>query len=776
MKPDGKRRGLWLDLHPAKTLRFSTYFLWGAALLLPLVGYFAWRVRFGTSEVQAWLPGEDSARVRYKQFLEQFGDDQILFVSWPGCKLDDPRLEAMMAGLQRLRSEEPDLGIAEVQDPRSMMELLLVRQSSIDVESATERLQGIALGKDGSCFLSLQLNEAGNLERARLIRQIRATAVREIGVSADDLILAGEPFQVFIIDQASRETIQYFVAPSSVLSLLLAWVCLRSVKLTILVFVLSGIGQLIGLALISIFLGEMSAVLVVLPTLIFMLTLSAAIHLTNYYRDCGGEQVDSAGVSALSLGARPCLLATLTTVFGFGSLVVSQLKPVWHFGSLASLGLLMATVLLLAVFPAATSYLSSTSTAQLRSRGSFRKLPQVHNAVSSWLASWTNRHAMMISSIGIVALVASAVGIGRLKTSTEFEDMFPSSSPAIKSLHWMQEHLGPISSLEFVVEFPQPNGTQSSSDSFDILQKARLIEQIHRSLVDSPHISSVLSTFTFLPSVPNSNGTRSTIRRAVLRRTFEAHVEDLRGNHLIADLPGVQAWRLSARVRDISGKDFREVQHDLSQIVQACIDTQLLQDRPSDATQQAISFHVTGLRTVIEKAHFAILSDLSSSFATAFLLIAPVMMLIVRGFVGGLLLMLPNVLPVALVFGCMGWLGVKLDVASILTASVALGIAVDDTIHFVAWFTRCRQSGDSPSDAVRQSIAACARPMLHTSIICTGSMLPFFFSDFLPTSKFALLMILILSGAIVGDLILLPAILQCPLGRSIGAAGRRLDT
>ena len=167
----------------------------------------------------------------------------------------------------------------------------------------------------------------------------------------------------------------------------------------------------------------------------------------------------------------------------------------------------------------------------------------------------------------------------------------------------------------------------------------------------------------------------------------------------------------------------------------------------------------------METAHQVLLSDLGASFLAAFVLITPVMMLIVRSTICGLILMIPNTLPVAIVFGGMGWLGIRLDVASILTASVALGIAVDDTLHFMNWFTRCRQRGDPVEAAVLGAIDTCARPMLQTTIICTGAMLPFFLSQFLPTSKFALLMILTLSGAIVGDLLLLPAILHGPLGK-----------
>lgn len=744
---------------------------------LPGLGYWAAQVRFGTPEVSAWLPGDDAARAVYRQFLEQFGDDQVMFITWPNCTLDDPRLPQMTEYLQQLARTQPQVGISQVQDSSSMLQQWLRAHPELSLPMAQQQLQGFAIGSDGSCFIALHVEAELGERRAPLVDRLRQSAQQIIGVGPSELILAGEPFQVYVIDRATRETIERFVPPSSLLALVIAWLCLRSIRLTLLVFVLAGLGQLIGLALIAVFFGEMSAVLVVLPTLIFMLTLSGAVHLTNYFRDVGGQYVAEAGVQSFRLGARPCILATLTTIFGFGSLLVSQLQPVWQFGSLAALGLFLSTALLLGLFPAAVSLVAwrPSSTRRhapterdrlQRSLACFRdSLLSSDNSSESracrWLTELTARHATLISVAGVVVLLLSLVGLVRLKTSTEFEDMFPPSSPAIESLRWMQSHLGPINSLEFVLSFPK-------GSSEDVLEQAQLLAAIHTDLKKSAQVSAVLSAATFLPPLDTGQGTRATIRRAVLRRTLTGHREDLQAQHLLAEQPDASRWRLSARIHNLSGDNYHELQTQLATMIQARIDAQAGALQRTDSPNRVLassdqpSFVITGLRTVIEKAHFTMLTDLGGSFAMAFLLIVPVMMLIAQGVRAGLLLMLPNVLPVAVVFGAMGWLSVKLDVASILTASVALGIAVDDTLHFVTWFLRGRAQGHDATGAVRQAIAGCARAMLHTSIICTGSMLPFFFSDFVPTSKFALLMILILGGAIVGDLFLLPALLQSP--------------
>ncbi|MCA9159584.1 MAG: MMPL family transporter, partial [Planctomycetales bacterium] len=403
---------------------------------LPCLGYWAAQVRIGTPEVAAWLPGDDAARAIYQQFLEQFGDDQVLFVTWPNCTLDDPRLRQLSGYLQELARTQPQLGISQVQDSWLMLQRWLEAHSELSLPMAQQQLQGFAIGADGSCFITLHVDAELGDRRAPLVQTLRQSAQQIIGIDSSELILAGEPFQVYVIDRASRETIERFVPPSSLLALGVAWLCLRRLRLTLLVFVLAGLGQLIGLALIAVFFGEMSAVLVVLPTLIFMLTLSGAVHLTNYYRDVGGQDVAEAGAQAFRLGARPCVLATLTTIFGFGSLLVSQLQPVWQFGSLAALGLFLATALLLGLFPAAVSLAVWHPSTTCRNSPSEREKPRHmlptsdedprlcgnnrESRACQWLTELTARHASLISLLGVIALLLSLAGLLRLKTSTEF--------------------------------------------------------------------------------------------------------------------------------------------------------------------------------------------------------------------------------------------------------------------------------------------------------------------------------------------------------------------
>lgn len=172
----------------------------------------------------------------------------------------------------------------------------------------------------------------------------------------------------------------------------------------------------------------------------------------------------------------------------------------------------------------------------------------------------------------------------------------------------------------------------------------------------------------------------------------------------------------------------------------------------------------TGVVPIVYKAQRSLLDSLIQSTFWSFLTITPLMMWISRSFWGGLVSMLPNVLPVLMVFGGMGWLGIDVDVGAMMTASIALGVAVDDTIHYLNWY---REELDRLGDRKLAILAAykhCATPTLQAATISGIGLSIFALSTFTPTQRFGVLMLVILWMGAVAELIFFPAILAGPLG------------
>ena len=168
---------------------------------------------------------------------------------------------------------------------------------------------------------------------------------------------------------------------------------------------------------------------------------------------------------------------------------------------------------------------------------------------------------------------------------------------------------------------------------------------------------------------------------------------------------------------------------------------------------------------MIYKAQRQLLRDLAVSFLAAFAVIFLVMIAVLRSLPAAVVAMLANLFPAVVVFGVMSWIRLPVQIGSVMTASAALGIAVDDTVHFLTWFRRGIQEEQEHGGALQTAVQRCAGAMTHTTVICSCGLIVFAASSFVPILHFAWLMVFLLLMALVGDLILLPSMLAGPLGR-----------
>ena len=231
----------------------------------------------------------------------------------------------------------------------------------------------------------------------------------------------------------------------------------------------------------------------------------------------------------------------------------------------------------------------------------------------------------------------------------------------------------------------------------------------------------------------------------------------------------------SFQLADLKGTE-KQLLHRLDAMDLEKIDwEQLAISKNSELPGQGLQVIYTGVVPIVFKAQRTLLTSLIESIAWAFVMIAVVMMILLRsGRVsaknllsvrGGMLSMLPNVFPVVVIFGIMGHLKIMVDIGSMMTASVAMGVAVDDTIHFLTWFRGGILQGKSRRDAIMLAYDRCAGAMTQTTLIGGLGLSVFAFSTFTPTQRFGVMMLTLLVAALVGDLVFLPALLASPLGK-----------
>jgi predicted RND superfamily exporter protein len=252
----------------------------------------------------------------------------------------------------------------------------------------------------------------------------------------------------------------------------------------------------------------------------------------------------------------------------------------------------------------------------------------------------------------------------------------------------------------------------------------------------------------------------------------------------IDPVDGAELWRVSLRLAAFRDVDYAQFSSDLRRVVDPVV-AKYNEDGVSHpfhpgqrqstkvGERPRLTAVYTGVVPIVYKAQRALLDSLMQSTFWSFATITPLLMFVSRGARAGVVAMLPNVLPVLVVFGGMGWLRLPVDIGSMMSASIALGVAVDDTIHFLTWFREdLKHSGDRRA-AILNAYQRCATPTLQAALISGVGLSVFAFSTFTPTKQFGVMMLTILLAGVVAELVMLPALLAGPLGRVFTPTWRR---
>ncbi|NBW96608.1 MAG: hypothetical protein EBR28_07710 [Planctomycetia bacterium] len=282
-----------------------------------------------------------------------------------------------------------------------------------------------------------------------------------------------------------------------------------------------------------------------------------------------------------------------------------------------------------------------------------------------------------------------------------------------------------------------------------------------------------MSAATFLPDEPAASGIRGAARKAVVARKLEQGLAGLVDMRIIREVAGEQLWRVTARTSALSGLDYGDFLAEVRRRVDPLVAAR-------DGAARGLAVEYTGVMPLVNAIQKTLLHDLFSSFLSACLVITAVMMAAERSVGAGLVAMIPNVFPMILLFGLLGWTQLPLDIGSVMTASIALGMAVDGTFHFLTFFRRglASTTDGRPADlhariaAVQAAFRNSAAALTESAMVCGLGILVFAGSSFAPSRRFAWMLSLLVAAALVGDLVLLPALLTTPLGRFFRMASR----
>ena len=695
------------------------------------------KIQSNTEDVLQWLPDHSEARQEYDDFAKKFGTDDFLIVTWPGCTLDDPRLEQFS---RRLTADDSEGLIRSVFNGADIIKEL-ESKAELYKKNIVQRFRGIYFGiKDPNQTLALiELSKKGASNRRESLEHIEKVIVSVPDLKLDDAIFGGYPYVGVSLDNQLKNSFQYLLLPSILLATVVSLSCLRNFSLSMIVFFAAFGASACSIAIVPIFGFKFGGLMAIIPALVYILATSGGIHLTHYSLESIGDSK-----KLLSIGWRPCVVSAITTAIGMLSLGRSGFPAIRSFGYFCASGAMFALLFQLVAMPWLLQRFGGKGQRALAGRNDRSRM---------WLAvpDFILRFKPWIVFAGITLMIACSAGLFRLTARVQVEKLFNADSPIIASLTDLNSRIGPIEQSEFMITF---DGV--SEKNFHV--RAKLVHDIQRSLAKLPEVGATHSLDSYLPREPRGSSLRSAVRRSAYQNRLDLERQSLaKGRFLNVD-SNSEAWRISLRFPFEAKGDVEQQK----QLVLAAATKEVDAFRKEIKNLVAVPyphFIYTGKNYLFLSAQRTLLADLFANFLMAFVVITPVLIVVLRSLSLGLIAMLPNLFPIVVLFGILGWLNLPVDLAIAMTASVALGIAVDDTTHFLMRFREFGGKLSNVESPVRKAITQCGPAMFHTTSIGTAGLIVYGFSDMPVVRNFCLAISAMLVLALLADIFWLPAIL-----------------
>lgn len=712
------------------------------------------------NNIDAWFPPDDPDYLRYRDFRERFEGEDTLYVVIRAPDLFThealARIDTLTRTIARLPQVTRTLSLTNVEDVRGTAEGIeiapLVPTPELDGPAlralrarvlADPFFPGRLVSPDGrTTAIVVELGRRTTEGNAAVLDGVEAT-IASVASPALEIRIAGWASANVLMNRLTRRDLRWGLPISvAVLSLVLALAfgSLRAIVTVILAVFLTILWTMGAFAALG-FQGTMVTVSA-LPGILLALTLATAVHVVARLREEMGRMPDvqQAMHAALRGIALPVLLTCGTTAVGFASLLVAEMLPVRHLGLFAAAGMGIACLMCLTALPIAL--------AAFPWRGRLAQHLWLERALAR-VAAFDMHHPRGIVATSLALALAGVMGGARLQPQGTNLHYLPADSPPVRGTHFIEQHFGGASEIEVVVSGP-PDALKDPA----VAHAVALVEGL---LASYPQVN---ATFAYTDLLRRMNQALHADDPAFYRlpETKNGIAQELLlyegsgGSELstLVDVSSYDIARVTARVSAFLGLDewarlYREIGAQLPTL--------------APVHGPPLRLEISGDGRLWLRQNLALLDTMTRSFGLAVVSISIIMMLLTRSVWLGLLAMIPNVLPVVLAVGTMGWVGVELDFATVMIACIALGVAVDDTIHYLVRYQRELAAAGDARVAMRRTLTGVGKAMVTTSVVLFLGMGSMVTSSFPPHQTFGVIMAMTMVFALVGDLFLLPALL-----------------
>jgi hypothetical protein len=718
--------------------------------------------------VRIYFVSDDPNLADYDRFEETFGGDEFVVIA-----LKDERGVFNTRDLEIIRDIGADLakidGVSRVASITDSVDVwgttdgIVIERLTGEIPRSEKGLAelktrvfsnplfiGTLISEDATtALITARLKEAGSMdqERPRIVGEVRAVAEKYETLWGDTLYVAGIPVLNVDMNALTFRDLNVFIPLTIFLNIFVLYFLMGRWSTSILSTLSMASSVIISMGIYNALGFTMSLITTMVPPLVMVIGVSDSIHITNHYLDDIGAGMDrrAAVVETIGLLGTPCLMTAITTIVGFSSFLFAKIVPLREIGFFSGLGLSIAYIINVTFVPIALSLMPKP-----KPRVKAHRAGGVIDRITAALCRFDLRHPVPILIVGALIFAVSVFFITRITVETQNLDYLKKGQPLRRAYVFIEKNLGYISPVEVVIA-----GEPGSAHDPRTLAA---VEKFQRFVLADPNVSTSVAATDLIKrlnmaffnndpgrySIPDSR--EGVAQLLLLYETSEEGELDYFINFDASEL------RVSVRGGNLTSNTSKRL-------------IKKFEDYFSANLPEGLTGRVTGIIPLYVHMVDYIIQSQISSFTTSFLVIFFILALQLRSVRLGLISIIPNIIPVAMTMGAMGLFGINLDTATVMIASVATGIAVDDTIHFLSRFRHEVRAGASHEEAIATTFRTTGRAAVITSLTLVLGFWCLLFASFRPTMYFGLLSGITMITAIFGDLFLLPAGLVTFLAR-----------
>lgn len=741
------------------------------ALVTLFMAYQATKVEMSYEYAQL-LPKKDQAYKDYQKFIEYFGEEGNLIV----IGIEDPDF-FKLENFRRWRDLNHDLkeidGVEDLISASSAVNLLKnTKERNFDIESifpdqvnsqtqldsladvfkSLPFYEGLLYNSENQAYIlgiTVNKDKMASKQREKMVLQIKERCDQ---FSKDSGLLthySGLPYIRVITSVRIKKEIYLFSALALGLCVITLFLFFRSFKAVLIPLLVVITGVIWAVGTMSLFGYKITLLTGMIPSLLIVIGIPNSIYMLNKYHyefRQHGNKIKALQRVIIKIG-NATLLTNLTTASGFATFVITNSEILREFGLVASLNIVGLFLLSLLMIPAIFSFIAPPDEKHIQHLDN-----RTIRRIIDKLVEVTYHHIKFVYASAFAVLLIGFYGITLIKSSGYMVDDIPESDVIYKDLKFFEKQVNGLMPLEIIVDTKKPNGAMS-------MTTFRKIDQLEERLSQYSELSPSISLLNILKfakqafynghekyyDIPSTNERNFILSYA--KNSTQDEATGVTALHSFID-SAQQITRVSIRMKDVGTVRMEELYNDFKAEVDSVFPTDKY-----DVT-------VTGSSITFFKGTQYLVKNLFSSLALAIFLISAFMAIMFYSWRMVIMSLLPNILPLIFTAAIMGFTGIPIKASTILVFSIAFGISVDNTIHFLAKYRQeLSVTGWDIQKSVRIALSETGVSMMYTFVVLFFGFGVYSISQFGGTAALGILVSLTLLVAITSNLILLPSLL-----------------